>query len=240
MKLNVNRRLDAQAHTAAQAVFLAPGGTIGRAAENQLVLADAPDVCRVQAALRYGDGGWRLANLSAMGTVSVNGVAVQATREQSLENGDEVAIGPYVMHVETDSAQDGATQAKGDVFSDLIGPGTLPVASMSDLGVHPFDMESAISRNPDDPLAQLQDHEWRHDAGQRDPLALFPDQGGSAYHALSDPTPAMLPADDPLASRRLDPIAETLRGGTGASGQRAMRDDAPEYGNPMTPPRVRR
>lgn len=242
MKLTVNRRLDNRPHTAAEALFLAPGGTIGRAAENQLALPEAANVCRIQAALRYGYGGWRLANLSGMSAVSVNGVAVPVSRDHPLENGDEVAIGPYVLYVEADSAHAGAEQAPADVFGDLIGPGTLPVASMSELTVHPFDMESAASRNPDDPLAQLQDNEWRHDAGQRDPLALFPDHGDGGHHPLSDPTPAMLPADDPLASRRADPIADTLRRGAGAAGQgqRAMRDDAPEYGNPMTPPQVRR
>jgi FHA domain-containing protein len=240
MKLIVNRRIDAQPFTAAEAVFLAPGGTIGRGAENHLALPDAAGgLCRVQAAVRHGDDGWRLANLSAMSAVSVNGQAIPPTHDQLLENGDEVAIGPYVLHVGTVGTQADAPAAQADVFSDLIGPGTLPVASMSELAVHPFDMESAVSRNPENPLAQLPDSGWRHDEGQRDPLALFPDDSHGAHHALSDPTPAMLPADDPLASRRFDPIADTLRQGAGG-GNGAMRDNTPDYGNPMTPPRVRR
>ncbi|OZI63156.1 FHA domain-containing protein [Bordetella genomosp. 11] len=239
MKLTVNRRLDAQPHTPTAAVFLAPGGTIGRALENQLALPDATGLCRVQAALRYRDGGWRLANLSAMSAVTVNGMPLPAARDQLLENGDEVTIGPYVLSADTTVGQAGAGPAQADVFGDLIGPGTLPVASMSELGVHPFDMESAVSRNPDDPLAQLRDDGWAHDAAQRDPLALFPDPGG-VHHALSDPTPAMLPADDPLSARRAEPIGDTLRPVTGAHGHGAMRDDSPEYGNPMTPPRPRR
>jgi FHA domain-containing protein len=50
----------------------------------------------------------------------------------------------------------------------------------------------------------------------------------------------MLPASDPLALRRSDPITDALGSGAGTPGHHAMRDDAPEYGNPMTPPRVRR
>jgi FHA domain-containing protein len=241
MKLTVNRRTDAQPFRAAQAVFLAPGGTIGRAAENQLTLPDEPGgICRVQAAMRYRDGAWRLANLSGMSAVLVNGQAIGAAQELLLENGDEVEIGAYVLHVVDDAADAANTQAsaaQGDVFSDLIGPGTLPVASLSELSVHPFDMDSAASRNPDDPLAHLPKDEWHADNGPRDPLALFPDTGHEADHEFSDPTPAILPDSDPLASRRADPISDTLRR---RGGNDAMRDDAPEYGNPMTPPKVRR
>jgi FHA domain-containing protein len=238
MKLTVNRRTDAQPFRAAEAVFLAPGGTIGRTAENQLMLPDEPGgICRVQAAMRYRDGAWRLANLSGMSAVLVNGQAVGAAQELLLENGDEVEIGAYVLHVADDGANAQASAAQGDVFSDLIGPGTLPVASLSELSVHPFDMDSAASRNPDDPLAHLPKDDWRGDDGSRDPLALFPDTGHGTEHEFSDPTPAILPAGDPLASQRANPISDTLRR---RGDNDPMRDDAPEYGNPMTPPKVRR
>ena len=238
MKLIVNRRIDARPCPPAEATFLAPGGTIGRAAENQLALPDdAETICRVQAALRYGDHGWRLANLSAMSSVSINGHAVPPARDHPLEAGDEVAIGPYVLYADAAHEAGGASTGQADVFGDLIGPGTLPVASLSELAMHPFDMDSAMARNPEDPLAQLPGDAWRPGGESRDPLALFPDPGAPA--TLSDPTPAMLPAADPLASRAPDPIADTLRAGGDAAGHRTRRDDAPEYGNPMTPPRPR-
>jgi FHA domain-containing protein len=241
MKLTVNRRTDAQPFPAIEAVFLPPGGTIGRAAENQLSLPDTSNgICRIQAAMRFREGGWRLANLSGMSTVAVNGQVLSCAQELVLENGDELEIGAYVLHVGADAVDTEVSTPRPDVFSDLLGPGTLPVASLSELTVHPFDMESAASRNPDDPLAQLPTEAWRGDEGSRDPLALFPDTDPHTDHALSDSTPAMLPARDPLASRPVDPIGDTLRRRGGSAGQDPMRDDAPEYGNPMTPPKVRR
>jgi FHA domain-containing protein len=241
MKLTMNRRTDAHPFLPTEAHFAAPGGTIGRSSENLLRLADESGrICRVQAAVRYTDGGWRLANLSSMTDVSVNGQALAPAHDRVLENGDELTIGPYVLLASAVGADAGTDGEQADVFGDLIGPGTLPVASMSALSVHPFDMESETSRNPDDPLAQLPADGWRQEDGQRDPLALFPDSGHRMDHPLADPTPAMLPADDPLAWRRSDPVTDALRRRGGEDGQPAMRDDTPEYGNPMTPPKVRR
>ncbi|ARP92346.1 hypothetical protein CAL14_20340 [Bordetella genomosp. 9] len=238
MKLTVNRRTDAQTFPPVQAVFTPPGGTIGRSADNHLALPDAPGaLCRVQSALRYRDGAWHLANLSGMAGVVVNGQPLARGRECVLQNGDEVVMGAYVLRASEDAAA--APAQANDVFGDLIGPGTLPVASPADLSVHPFDMDSGASRNPEDPLAQLADDAWRPAAASGDPLALFPDHGAPASHHLSDPTPAMLPAGDPLAARRPDPIADTLEGDHGR-GRDAMRDDTPEFGSPLVPPRVRR
>jgi FHA domain-containing protein len=241
MKLALIGRTDQQPTHPLEATFEAPGGTIGRGRHNRMVLADAqPPLCRVQAVVRQDDDGWHLANLSEMAAVSINGQPLRRRHDARLRHGDEVTIGNYVLQARDEATSDGTSSSASDVFGDLIGPGTLPVASVSGLTMHPFDMESAAVRNPDDPLAHLPVADWHGDGLPRDPLALFPHNGGAAHQPLSDPTPAMLPADDPLSNRRTGAIADALRSDDPAWRDTPMRDDAPEYGNPLPPPKVRR
>lgn len=241
MKLALIRRSDSQALHHFETVFEAPGGTIGRGRQNHLVLPDAPgSLCRVQAAVTHRDAAWHLSNLSSMSAVSVNGQQLGRGEIAPLCDGDEVAIGGFVLRMHDDAASGHAPQVDADVFSDLIGPGTLPVASVADLEMHPFDMESAASRNPVDPLAPLAGDTWRGEEASRDPLSLFPHTGEHGDPLFSDPTPAMLPAGDPLAGPRTGPIADALARGREPGREDTMRDDAPEYGNPMATPTIRR
>lgn len=127
-----------------------------------------------------------------------------------------------------------------DVFSDLFGPGTLPVGSVPDVSAHPFDMESAQNRNPEDPLRHLPRGDANVSGPTRDPLDLL----GSAHdddvhNVFSDQTPSTLPSHDPLAPHRRDPVSDTLRqeqddGQTGW----AARDHLRETGGYLRPSRV--
>jgi FHA domain-containing protein len=234
MKLTALRRTDAQAFAPIEAVFDAPGGTIGRSPENHLALAAAPGaICRVQAVLRVSETDCRLLNLSNMGPVSINGQPLARDQEAAVRHGDEVAIGAYVLRAEDDKAvaaapvqvepqaepQAQAEEPAPDVFGDLFGPGTLPVGGLPDGSTHPFDMRSAAARNPEDPLAQLSRDSARLDTAPRDPLHMFggPD-ADSVEHVFSDPTPTTLPSRGPLAAYREDPIGDTL-------GRAAQRED---------------
>jgi len=234
------------------AEFRAPGGTLGRGAENHLVLPDpAGRLCRVQAALRIDAQSCRLRNLSTMSAVSVNDVPLQAGREADVAPGDVLRIGQYVLDVEdvedvaderdVPDAQDepgawdaapsmrpmppmppmqpvpqagaaAAAQPAGeDVFGGLFGPGTLPVGGAPELSAHPFDLDSAQSRNAVDPLAHLPPGGAPAQPLPRDPLALFGEPGDGAPDVFADATPSTLPGQDPLAPLRSHPVRDTLR-----------------------------
>lgn len=132
------------------------------------------------------------------------------------------------------------TPSNVDVFSDLFGPGTLPVGSAPDVGAHPFDMASAQHRNPEDPLRHLPRGDANVSGPARDPLDLLSSADSDGLHdVFSDQTPSTLPSDDPLAPHRLDPLNDTL--GARREDQQggwAARDHLREYGGYMRPARV--
>lgn len=271
MKLTAIRRIDEAAFAPMEADFTAPGGTIGRARENRLVLDDQPGaLCLVQAMVRVGDTGSWLVNLSSMANVSINGDPLARDQEAALRHGDEVAIGLFVLQAEdgmasgtmvtgaagmtgaaatlapaTQQEPEPAPAAPVDIFSDLFGPGTLPVGSAPDLAAHPFDMASAAARNPEDPLAQL----GRGDASftdiSHDPLGMFPNPDDRHVgHVFSDATPSTLHGQDPLAPLHDDPISSTLgrqdKAGTAAMDRDADRNTVREQSGHMHPPTVRK
>ncbi|HYG43438.1 MAG TPA: FHA domain-containing protein, partial [Bordetella sp.] len=105
MRLTVLPRRDEPGLPPLSVVFQAPGGTLGRSADNHLALPDnAHGICRVQAALRISDGACYLVNLSGMSHVSVNGRTVTRDQEVPLSPGDELAIGPYTLKAEDPAA----------------------------------------------------------------------------------------------------------------------------------------
>jgi len=127
-----------------------------------------------------------------------------------------------------------------DVFSDLFGPGTLPVGSVPDVSAHPFDLESAQARNPEDPLRQLPRGDANVRGPMRDPLDMLgsPDSD-DANSVFSDQTPSTLPAHDPLDQHRSDPVTDTLSPRPRDDDARAARDHLREYGGYLRPARVR-
>jgi len=275
MKLTAIRRIDESAFAPVQADFTAPGGTIGRSRENQLVLEDQPGaLCLVQAMVRVSDTGNWLVNLSSMANVSINGDPLAPDQEAALRHGDEVAVGLYVLQAEdelvagigTGAAAGAAAVVAGaagmpgtaaelapatapepepappvDVFSDLFGPGTLPVGSAPDLAAHPFDMASAAGRNPEDPLAQLDRRDTAFTDSARDPLGMFPNPDDRHVdHVFSDPTPSTLHGHDPLAPMHDDPIASTLGKQDRSDRTNTDRNTVREQAGHMRPPTVRK
>ena len=127
-----------------------------------------------------------------------------------------------------------------DVFSDLFGPGTLPVGSVPDVSTHPFDMESAQTRNPEDPLRHLPRGDANVSGPLRDPLDLLDSHESDDVNSVfSDQTPSTLPSHDPLAPHRLDPVSDTLRNQREHDNEGwAARDHLREYGGYLRPARV--
>ena len=273
MKLTAIRRIDESAFAPAQADFTAPGGTIGRSRENKLVLEDQPGaLCLVQAMVRVGDTGDWLVNLSSMANVSINGDPLARDQEAPLRHGDEVAIGLFVLQAEDEMAAgigamvtgaagmtgaaatlapatkpepEPAPTAPVDIFSDLFGPGTLPVGSAPDLAAHPFDMASAAARNPEDPLAQLDRRDATSTDISHDPPGMFPNPDDRHVdHVFSDATPSTLHGRDPLAPLHDDPISSTLgcqdETCTAATARNPDRDTVREHSGHMRPPTVRK
>jgi FHA domain-containing protein len=102
-------------------------------------------------------------------------------------------------------------QGDDDVFSDLFGPGTLPVGSAPDVDTHPFDMPSGQDRNPEDPLRRVPHGDANVSGPARDPLDLLDSRAHDTVEdVFTDPTPSTLRAHDPLAPHRLDPVRDTL------------------------------
>lgn len=228
------------------AVFPAPGGTVGRSADNLLALPDPSGaICRVQAAIRVSgpDTGF-LQNLSGMSTVSVNGHAVAHDQEVPLNPGDEVEIGGYRLRADASGhgaeAAAPAAVADDDVFADLIGPGTLPVGSAPDVSSHPFDLDSAQARNAEDPLQHLPPGDAAVSRPATDPLALFDAPGDGSPSIFSDGSPSALPAHDPLAEHRDHPVQEVLAGTRQAAENRSAPDHLKEIGGFMRPAAVKR
>jgi len=250
MKLTVFQHAGDPAFAPIQTEFRAPGGTMGRSPENQLALPDPTgDICRVQAVLRVRDGDTTgfLMNLSSMSTVRINGQRVQCDQELPLVPGDELEIGTYRLRA--DSAASAATDAQAqpaaapvieDVFSDLIGPGTLPVGSAPDVSTHPFDLDSAAARNPDDPLRHLPRGDASVSRPVTDPLALFDAAHEGSPSVFADGTPSTLPVHDPLADHRRHPVDDALRGPRDATDSRAAADHLREIGSFMRPASVKK
>ncbi|ATQ76379.1 type VI secretion system-associated FHA domain protein TagH [Massilia violaceinigra] len=80
--------------------FSRPGATIGRGADNHLVLVDdTRQISRLQASVRIDDSGTYLANLSTVCPVEVNDTALTGDRPWRLQDGDQVRIGLYLLRV---------------------------------------------------------------------------------------------------------------------------------------------
>jgi len=88
-------------------VFHPPGGTIGRATDNHLVLRDdTRQISRLQALLQVGDDACLLKNLSSVSTIEVNREPVGYAQERPLNTGDIIRIGPYVLRAERDDGHE--------------------------------------------------------------------------------------------------------------------------------------
>ncbi|MCA8061734.1 type VI secretion system-associated FHA domain protein TagH [Burkholderia sp. AU38729] len=100
-------------------VFHPPGGTIGRASDNHLVLRDdTRQISRLQALLQVGDDACLLKNLSSVSTIEVNREPVGYAQERPLNTGDIIRIGPYVLRAERDDGGRGDDAPVIDMATD--------------------------------------------------------------------------------------------------------------------------
>ncbi|RKP44538.1 type VI secretion system-associated FHA domain protein TagH [Trinickia fusca] len=82
--------------------FRPPGGTIGRNADNQLVLPDETrQISRLQALLQTDGTRCVLRNLSSVSVVQVNDTPLACEQERPVQAGDAIRIGPYVLRADT-------------------------------------------------------------------------------------------------------------------------------------------
>ncbi|KWF37988.1 type VI secretion system-associated FHA domain protein TagH [Burkholderia pseudomultivorans] len=114
-------------------VFHPPGGTIGRASDNHLVLRDdTRQISRLQALLQVGDDACLLKNLSSVSTIEVNREPVGYAQERPLKTGDIIRIGPYVLRAERDDGGDVEFAADAATTVDMPGAADTPAPSDAD------------------------------------------------------------------------------------------------------------
>lgn len=84
-----------------------PGGTIGRGEQNDLNLPDTSgELSSLQAIIRmdHGRKGGTVLNMSSMGRVAVNDTPLGLSQEATVNDGDRIAVGDYLITVEKPSA----------------------------------------------------------------------------------------------------------------------------------------
>ncbi|MDG0023197.1 type VI secretion system-associated FHA domain protein TagH [Trinickia sp. Y13] len=104
MQLTVIEYAGKPAESKTSVEFLPPGGTIGRNADNQLVLPDETRrISRLQALLQTDGTHCQLKNLSSVALVQINDVSLDCAQEHVVRPGDAIRIGPYVLRADWDS-----------------------------------------------------------------------------------------------------------------------------------------
>jgi FHA domain-containing protein len=84
-----------------------PGGTIGRGEQNDLNLPDpSGELSTLQAIVRMqeGRGAGTVLNMSSMSHVAVNDTPLGLSQEASVNNGDRITVGDYLITVDGSSA----------------------------------------------------------------------------------------------------------------------------------------
>ena len=104
MQLTVVEYAGRPAKSKTSVEFLPPGGTIGRNADNLLVLPDETRrISRLQALLQTDGTHCRLKNLSSVAVVQVNDISLECAQEHVVRPGDAIRIGPYVLRADWDA-----------------------------------------------------------------------------------------------------------------------------------------
>lgn len=194
-----------------KAEFGRNGGTIGRGAENRLVLPDpARHVSRLQAQVRCDGSGFRIANVSAGNPLFLNEREIASGDEQPLAPGDELRVGLYVLGVRESSQSEPAVPMADDAFRSQetvrpapIATGSLPLSLRSTAGAAPDPFADLLGGSTDasalaagraaaaDPFADLMQGAAR--PGGTTPPAV-------AVAAPAPPPPAAAPPSPPPAA----------------------------------------
>lgn len=223
------------------------GGTIGRADTNQLILPDPErSISRVHAQVVFRNGRFSLVDKGS-NPVSVNGKALGNGTEATIQPGDQIQIGGYLLLVEPAAAAGMASPplqaaspfappapapapaASGDPFAGFWSPpATPPVASTpapASAGGIPTDWDpfaSPLSAPPAAPAAA---------PGSSDPFGMF---GAAPAPLGGGSVPSMAPASDSSidslfglgAPSGADPFSQSPLGG-GLGGPNTAADQDP-------------
>ena len=243
--------------------FYAPGGTIGRGTDNNLVLPDNDrTISRLQAIVHVdAQGECRVTNRGSVTRVVLNDIPLERGRQVELQDGDILGIDDYRIEV-TELIHD--TQPVSRMAASLhqqARPTVAPApaqqpkpASAAPRGkaeptavpteiCDPFSQPAAPERNAEDPLAMFNDSDPTLERKHVDPDSLFSDEALFKKESIfDDVTPSTLvppvetqPAPNEEGTDELDPLA--LFGGK--SSAPAARNDDPlglMGGAPLTHP----
>lgn len=180
-----------------------PGLTIGRCTDADLTLAGAQDqVGRIQAIVRTEHGGsYSVENVSATGSVSINGKAIGLCQVAPLQPGDQFDIGEFRL-----SLEDGTSHHVPHA-STLQVPDPDP-----DPDPVPAPVPDSSPSTTDDLFASLLSGPGVIPVGASTPT-LHRDEAPDDI--LTDPRPTILNRADPLRGQRRDDISEVLERATG-------------------------
>ena len=196
--------------------FLPPGGTIGRGADNNLVLPDDDrTISRLQAIVHItADGECRITNRGNVTLVHLNDIPLERGRQVDLQEGDILSIDDYRLQVsELTSAARPVQPAPAPIARPA--PAAKPAAPQEskpaaipteiwDSLAQEFSITDSLSSNRSKPAATGSNPltETAQDRNPVDPLAQFTQQPDSLNLDRRDQTPDSLFNDDPLFNQR--------------------------------------
>ncbi|WP_380184666.1 type VI secretion system-associated FHA domain protein TagH [Kalamiella sp. sgz302252] len=213
--------------------FSPPGGTIGRGADNNLVLPDDDrTISRLQAIVHItADGECRITNRGNVTLVHLNDIPLERGRQVELQDGDILGIDEYRLQVSESYAAAPPAARPAPVARPAApaapkqesAPAAIPSEiwdslaqefSISDnlssraapAAANPL-TEKAPDRNPADPLAQLADKPLDLDRRDQTPDSLFQKESLFDRNSIfDDSTPGTL-AQQQDKKQSLDPMA---------------------------------
>ena len=212
------------------------GGTLGRGADNRLVLPDpARHVSRTQARIRFDGTGFFIANISEANPLFVNDTEIDSGSEVPLVAGAELRIGLYVLAVRATApggASPAATKSAGPTPSRT-GAQADPFSGLGGTAVGPNPFEDLLGAPGQPPIAPPVATPMTSPAASSIPPSAPPPVPAprvpAAPPAASVRDPA--PRQEPRLERPLsDPFADLLQPNTPPRGEKAS---APAAADPF-------
>jgi FHA domain-containing protein len=215
---------------AISAYFDERGGTMGRSDTNTLSLPDPERrISRLQAEVARTAAGWQLLNVGNANPIWHNNKAVPPGETVLLDEGDELQVGTYSLHVSYASTEAARTITQGRAAVDsrtvLVGSGTEARTDPSRMASS-FSVQMTSAPRTAAAVAQAASHAHADtDAGA---TQLVPDAGRvnvTQARGVSPPAPAASPFADllgtpapaPASASAADPFADLLGAGAASS-----------------------
>jgi FHA domain-containing protein len=243
---------------ALSAYFDERGGTMGRSDTNTLSLPDPERrISRLQAEVSRSAEGWRLLNVGHANPIWHNNKAVPPGETVMLDEGDELQVGTYSLHVSlstNDPAARTITQGRAAVDSRtvIVGSGTEARTDPSRMGAQ-FSVNlsasphtaAASAASPQQGLSAFGGRVAAPSLAEHDNLAtqLVPGAGRVdvtqarpvpvALAPAAAPAPSASPFADLLGGPSPAAMPAAAAGATGAAGGRSPFDDL--FSAPLTP-----